>query len=119
MNHIIKHHPRDKVENEVFKYTEPLGYLPFMECCVSEPTQLAKELGVGPTLFLMSTRAMAGLFFILTLVNIPLFGYYYAGTKSSEGQVGVKGDSFDDYFALLSLGNAGTSGQTCSEVSFG
>jgi hypothetical protein len=59
---------------------------------------------------------MAVLFFVLTIVNIPLFAYYYAGTKNAEGKAGVTGDSFDDYFALLSLGNAGSSGFTCSET---
>ena len=54
-----------------------------MSWMVSEPTELAAELGVGPTMFLMSTRAMAFLFLVLTVVNIPLFSYYYAGTKDT------------------------------------
>lgn len=96
------------MNNEQFSFFERLGYLPFMSCMVSEPTQLAAEIGVGPTLFLMSTRAMAILFFILTFVNIPLFSYYYAGTKDDEtGEIISKSDSFDDYFSYLSFGNTG------------
>lgn len=82
--------------------------MPFMGWMNTEPTELAAELGVGPTLFLMSTRAMAILFAILTLVNIPLFSYYYAGTKDAEtGEQIAKSDSFDDYFSFLSFGNTG------------
>ena len=84
---------------------------------VKQPTELAKELGVGPTLFLMSTRSMAVLFLVLTIVNIPLFAFYYSGSKNADsGGKAVKGDSFDDYFALLSLGNTGQNEFTCSEA---
>lgn len=92
--------------------------MPFIKGMVSEPTELAKELGVGPTLFLMSTRAMAILFMVLTVLNIPLFAFYYAGTKNADtGGSGTKADSFDDYFALFSLGNTGSSGYSCNGIS--
>ena len=58
--HITKYHPRTKGDfNEHFKISDQLGMLPFLPSMVNEPTEMAKEIGVGPTLFLMSTRAMA------------------------------------------------------------
>ena len=42
-------------------------------------TELAEGLGLGPTLFLQYTKALAWLFFFLTVLNIPTFIFFYTG----------------------------------------
>jgi len=42
---------------------------------------MARQIGLGPALFLMSTKAMAVLFFILMLINLPVIAFYYTGTR--------------------------------------
>ena len=71
---------------EKFGICGSIGLLPVCMCLnkKGKPTNLAQELGVGPTLFLMSTRAMAWLFFVLTIINFPAFAYYYKGTSSNS-----------------------------------
>jgi hypothetical protein len=72
---------------EGFGLCTSIGLLPVCLCLNKKPTKLSQELGVGPTLFLMSTRAMAWLFFMLSIINIPAFAYYYKGTSTnSDGE---------------------------------
>jgi len=71
---------------------------------------MAKQLGVGPTLFLMSTKAMSCFFIFLTLLNFPVMGFYFLGNQNDELT------QFTDLFALTSMGNVGQSGNTCGEV---
>jgi hypothetical protein len=59
-----------------------VGKIPIWQNTSTEPADLAKELGIGPTMFLLSTRAMAWLFFALTIINIPVFAFYYHGTNT-------------------------------------
>jgi hypothetical protein len=55
----------------------------------------------------MVTKALGWLFFILTLVNGPIFFFYY--TKSSPQTV-------YDFFGMLSLGNVGSVREACGEA---
>ena len=66
----------------------------------------------------MTTKAMAALFFILTIINIPIFAFYYSGTTAASQDDGsaAEATSFTDYFALLSLGNAGAGSWACDEA---
>ena len=107
-DHIRDSHPAT-ITGEKFGLCAPLGLMPVFECMNSEPKELAQKLGVGPTLFLMSTRAMSWLFFFLTIINLPAFAYYYKGTSSdADGESTVNtATGFSDYFKLLSLGNVG------------
>jgi hypothetical protein len=83
------------------------------KCCNRQASALAKELGIGASLFLMTSQALAVLFLVLTIINIPIFAFYYSGTKATDsGEVG-----FSDYFALLSLGNAGAGSYACDTAS--
>lgn len=36
-----------------------------------EPTSMAKEIGLGPTVFLMQTKTLAWYFFVIFLINLP------------------------------------------------
>lgn len=116
--HIYKNHPSKKYEkgkenkDRNFSWREDIGILPICKCLNrKQPTRLAQELGIGATLFLMSTRAMTILFAVLSIMNIPLFIFYYSGSRQAE-------QGFDDIFLKLSLGNAGSSSYTCGEYDF-
>lgn len=74
-----------------------------------ETTDMAKQLGVGPSLFLMSTKAYAWFFLFLTILNIPVMLFYVLGNDSTE----IKIEGFTDIFALLSMGNIGQTGFAC------
>lgn len=68
---------------------------------------MQQQVGLGPTLLLMTTKALAYLFLFLTLLNIPVYLFYYSGNVSlsdNEQQSAIK---FQNYFAMVSLGNIG------------
>lgn len=74
---------------------------------------MAKQIGVGPTLFLMSTKALAWFFLFLTILNIPVLLFYSKGNVSSE-----RAETGKDIFAYLSLGNIGQSSDSCGEANY-
>ena len=62
-------------------------------------------------MFLMSTKALAWLFFILTILNFPVYVFFW---ESNESAVHAP----QDYFAKLSLGNIGQTEFACSAMNF-
>ena len=84
-------------------------------CCfrTKEVSKMSKEIGVGATLFLMSTKSLSILFFFLTIINIPVFMFYYASNPASN-QISTP----QDYFNALSLGNIGESTYSCDIVNW-
>ena len=58
----------------------------------------------------MSTKAFSWFFFFLTVINLPVMIFF--GTGNSAGEY----ERFTDIFAILSMGNVGQSGWTCSGV---
>lgn len=51
-------------------------------CCINKAkwvTPAAREIGIGPTLFLMTNKAFAYLFLFFIVLNSPLFYYYSTG----------------------------------------
>jgi hypothetical protein len=42
-----------------------------------EISKLARELGVGPSMFLISIKKLALFFFIMTIINIPVYVFLY------------------------------------------
>jgi hypothetical protein len=101
--YIKKNHPTkdldDNQDNDKIRYfglCDTLGVLPILRCCNPKASPLAQEIGIGASLFLMTTKAMATLFLVLTILNIPIFAFYYSGTKAaseSEGSA-VKATGF-------------------------
>jgi hypothetical protein len=60
-----------------------------MKCCNRKASPLAQELGIGASLFLMTTQALIWLFVVLTILNIPIFAFYYSGTQAAaQGEAG-------------------------------
>lgn len=91
--HILDQHPsktikdEDGVAKEVpFRLCDPLGSLPIPlgKYFAKDVTELSQEIGIGPTLFLMSTKAMSLFFLLITLISIPIMMLYAKGgvTKS-------------------------------------
>ena len=121
------YHPNDgetgsDSKRKTFHICSPIGLLPIFKNLINPEDQvrdLAQELGVGPSLFLMSTRAMFWLFTLLSILNIPVFAYYYTGTSSNaDGESGSKATGFEDYFVLLTLGNVGQNSFTCGKANY-
>lgn len=75
-----------------------------MSCCAGDTTDLAKQIGIGPTLFLLSTKALAFFFLFISILSVPIMGFYYNGNPDNAGGTGI----VDSYFAMLSLGNVGS-----------
>jgi hypothetical protein len=120
--HIKKTHPVI-IDTEVKKAKRygmcaNLGNLSICHNKTTHPSDLAKELGIGATMFLISTRAMAWLFFALTIINIPVFAFYYNGTSTRAHKIDKSELVFGDYFAMLSLGNIGQSAFSCGNTNF-
>ena len=64
-------------------------------------TPLSKEIGLGPSMFLMTTKSLAILFFFLSVLNIPLYFFFYTSNQ------GTLVHTQADYFHKFSLGNSG------------
>lgn len=73
-----------------------------------------KDLGLGPTLMLMTTRSLGILFVILAFVNIPLYILYNNGEESID-HVSL---SLPEIYSKISLGNIGEESITCEMSSF-
>ena len=39
---------------------------------------MAKEIGLGPTMFLISAKSLACFFLVLTFINVPTYMFFYA-----------------------------------------
>ena len=67
---ILENGQQEKVP---FGVIENLGTLMPLKSWMGQTSPMARQLGVGPTLFLMSTKALAWFFLFLTCLNIPIF----------------------------------------------
>jgi hypothetical protein len=92
---------------------ENLGALPVCKCCKKPTSDMAKQIGIGPSLFLMSTKALAWFFLFLSIVNIPILLFYSKGNINAE-----RSESGKNWFAALSLGNIGQSTSACGEANY-
>ena len=80
---------------------DSLGGLPLSKCSAGDTTELAKQIGIGPTLFLMSTKALSAFFFLIAILNVPVMMFY------SNGNTEIEINKVDSFFATFSLGNVG------------
>ena len=101
--------PDGKPELHRFSMLDPLGGLPLSKCSAGDTTEMAKQIGIGPTLFLMSTKAYAIFFIFLTILNLPVFMFYSKGNPAYN-----KNQLIDSFFATLSLGNVGQKNEMCA-----
>lgn len=95
-----------------FSLCDELGFLaPCFPCCKKDkPTLMAQKIGLGPSLFLMSTKAFAWFFLAITVLNIPVIAFFASGNQAGDF------NSLPDVFAILSMGNVGQSGFACNSV---
>jgi len=114
--YIIDTHPTDaNNDSEPFGLCASVGSLPWL-CCRSSDDRISamsQEIGVGPTLFLMSAKSLAILFFVLTIINIPCYVFYFG---SSADSASIK--TPQDLFNALSLGNIGQAAHACDVVNW-
>jgi len=88
-----------------FGICEPLGSNAWCQASKDhETSELAHEIGIAATLFLKGTKSMSWLFLILTIINIPVYMFFYSSNPASAQLL-----SLADYFAATSLGNLGES----------
>ena len=80
----------------------------FRHCCSKfvPITKMSKEVGLGPSLFLMSANSLAWMFMLLAILNIPVYLFYYQASQWPVLKT-------KDYFSKLSLGNLGTEEYAC------
>ena len=74
-------------------------------------TELSKEIGIGPTMFLLATKSLAWLFFFCTIINIPVFAFYFTSNPTTGDSMSIQ-----DYLGALSLGNIGESQKACDRL---
>ena len=55
--------------------------------------EIAQQIGLGPNLFLLSSKAFAFLFIVLSLLNIPLFMFYLYQTPDIQETLIIKVES--------------------------
>lgn len=87
INYYNTEHPMKTIEGKrvPFGICDTLGGHDFCCCCRSEEvSEMSKQIGVGATLFLMSTKSLAVLFFFLTIINIPVYMFYFASHPASQ-----------------------------------
>ena len=73
---------------------------------------MAQQIGIGPAMFLLSTKALAWFFLVLSILNIPIYVFYSQGDKKLDGTL----LSSENAFSLLSLGNIGSNAHGCGDV---
>ena len=113
MAHMDQYHPRNPdAENfqmcdTLGSYNNPLFAIP---CIKDSPvSEMAKELGIGPTMFLMSIKQLIKVFFVFTALNFPIYLYLSATHDDSRG-----GGDINTFFASFTMGALGQGEPTCS-----
>jgi hypothetical protein len=114
-----KYHPTklvkqyDRLTRIRFGLCDKLGSLGLCPCLKRnrETSEMAHQIGVGASLFLMSTKAFSQFFLLLTLVYLPVMFLFYQGNPNPAVPV-------DSWLAKLSLGNIGGSTLACDQVDF-
>lgn len=109
-------HPRDRKLKEKFHpINEDIKFLPLSMCQIKKSewvTPCAREIGLGPTLFIMTHKALFYLFAFFFVINLPLIFFYSNGSGTAVQEE----PKFTDFFAKISLGNLGTSDYTCANI---
>ena len=70
-----------------------------------------KEIGLGASLFLLQTRAIANLFLVLSIINLPVYFFFYASDVTVPSQP-------TDYLLKFSMGNIGMAELSCESTNF-
>ena len=60
-----------------------------------------KDIGIGPTMYLMFLKSLRNMFIVLSVINLPIILIYASG----EGSKSYRG--IDKFFGQMTLGNLG------------
>ncbi len=91
---------------------DEVGDLYFIFGCSAKNMKIGKinkQIGIGPSMLLMTIKALFKFFLVLSIINLPtLFLYYnfywFFGVRTHSNSTAAKTSSFD-IFAKMSLGN--------------
>ena len=92
--------------------------MPLLESQINEAnwvTKDAKQLGLGPTLYLFTMKALAYMFLVFAILSLPLMIFYSNGLGPQANLI-PKSGRFTDLLARVSLGNIGVSDYACGRV---
>ena len=104
---------------ETFKIWENLGHYPFMWYEQGPLEELSKEIGLGPSLFLMTTKSVAWFFLFLTVINIPIYLFFHQSNQTADCDMNnFKAETLQECFDKVSLGSMGQNEVACSTLNF-
>ena len=98
-----------KNNEDTWPLWESLGSLTNLDSSKKTP-KILKDIGIGASLYLLTIKAFAGIFVILSIINIPIFVLYSSGIKSELQAASL--------FSPYMIGNIGESASTCIETDF-
>lgn len=112
-SHINQIHPRD-LDSQSFPVCAHLGsyqntYFKCDCCCPEKVSELSQEINIGPSMFLMSTKQIMKFFFLVIIINVPLY-LFYANTTDQITEC----TDLLCYFDHLGLGAIGEMQKTCA-----
>ena len=109
--HVFVNHP--KLRHRVGCTTGEKLFDDFLSLNIAnkEVPEHLKELGLGPSMYLIFLKGLTRIFIILTLVNLPLLLIFVSGS-AIEGQ---KLTQSEKIFGMLNIGNLGINSITSAE----
>lgn len=75
--------------------------------------QIHKQIGLGPSLLLLTTKALTSFFLLLTIINIPMF-IVLVNAQGEDSNLTFSNLTPLDIFAKTSIGNLGESIPSCA-----
>lgn len=70
---------------------------------------ILKDLGLGPSLYLLTLKAFGKLFLGITILNLPVMYFFMCGTENKSPHLNL----LQRMFTTLSIGNLGELGPNC------
>lgn len=77
-------------------------------CCPEKVSEMAQEINIGPTMFLMSTKQITKFFFLLMVINMPLIIFFYETSEEVKGC-----NDLPCYFEHMGIGSVGEMQNAC------
>ena len=99
-NHILVNHPIREGQKVCDNSVRVEDFLKLDN--QSKIPEVLRELGLGPSMYLLFLKGLRNLFFILTLINIPIMYIYASGTGTSVLDMGT-----EKIFGTFNIGNLG------------
>ena len=107
---MLQNKDKDFIAQSKFSCCDRLGTFRCGCFNVKRIEEAAQQIKLGPTLFLLQTKALAWFFFILTIINLPLLAIYFLGNDNDVSPV-----MSTNIFFKFSLGHIHHDTITCSE----